>query len=272
MRIRTVKPEFWKHPILTKVDPMVRLLALALLNYADDEGYFYADPDAVRGDLMFREDSKNVLGWLQDLSKLGYIQLCESPESGTLGKVINFTKHQRVDKPRDSSIAPLWDSKNILGTFQDDSKMAPAGKERKGKEGKEGIVLETNLVPAKPKPSDAVNEIFTYWATTMGHEKSKLDPKRTKMIEAALKLGYTVDQLKQAIEGNKRSPFHQGQNDRSTRYDGLDLILRDASKIDSFIAMAEGRAFGGQTLDEFANEVEAQAARIFGHSNEKVVS
>ena len=43
MRIRTLKPEFWSHPVISRQSDAAKLLAIGLLNYADDEGYFYAD-------------------------------------------------------------------------------------------------------------------------------------------------------------------------------------------------------------------------------------
>jgi len=43
-----VKPEFWTHPVLGRQAPEVQLLALGLLNLADDEGYFLADSGLVR--------------------------------------------------------------------------------------------------------------------------------------------------------------------------------------------------------------------------------
>lgn len=129
MRIRTVKPEFWTHRELTKLPPMIRLMCLALLNYADDEGYFWADEDLVRAAIMPREDSKNVLGMIQECSRAGWIRLFSSKE-GPIGHVINFKSHQRIDKPYPSKIKQhiLQEcSKNDLGTFDDHSTSVPAG-------------------------------------------------------------------------------------------------------------------------------------------------
>ncbi len=128
------------------------------------------------------------------------------------------------------------------------------------------------LVSGKPKPSDAVNDVFTYWATTTNHPKARLDPKRTKSIQQALKLGYTVADLKQAIDGNKRSPYHSGKNQTNTVYDSLELILRDASKIDGFIAFSEGTGTNlGQSVDDFMADSKAITERLF-KNNEKVVN
>lgn len=65
-----------------------------------------------------------------------------------------------------------------------------------------------------------------------------MDDKRRKLIRARLKDGYTADALMEAITGCSLSPFHMGENDSGTRYDGLDLIFRDAGKVDQFIGFA----------------------------------
>lgn len=92
------------------------------------------------------------------------------------------------------------------------------------------------------KPSAEVAGVFEYWRETMGKRQSaKLDAKRTRLIKSALK-SHGVDVVRAAIVGCSKSAFHMGQNDRGERYDDLTLILRDASKIESFAAKAEGAA------------------------------
>lgn len=81
-------------------------------------------------------------------------------------------------------------------------------------------------------------ELFDHWRVKMASPRSKLDEPRRKLIIKALK-HYQVDDLKQAINGCANSPFHMGVNDRKTKFNGLDLILRNAEKIDGFIRMAE---------------------------------
>jgi hypothetical protein len=80
-----------------------RILALGLLNLADDEGYFDADPDYIRGAVLFREDSSNVRRMLDELSRSEWIDLCGSPDR-PIGRVTNFRKHQRVDRPQPSRL------------------------------------------------------------------------------------------------------------------------------------------------------------------------
>ena len=103
MRIRTVKPEFWAHPVMSRLAYDTRILALGLLNLADDEGYFDADPDYIRGSVLFREDSSNVRRMLDELSRSEWITLCGRPER-PIGRVVNFRKHQRVDRPQPSRL------------------------------------------------------------------------------------------------------------------------------------------------------------------------
>jgi hypothetical protein len=103
MRIRTIKPEFWQHPVMSRLPYDTRILALGLLNLADDEGYFSADTDYIRGAVLFREDSSNVRRMLDELSRSGWITLCGSTER-PIGRVVHFRKHQRVDRPQPSRL------------------------------------------------------------------------------------------------------------------------------------------------------------------------
>ena len=48
-----------------------------------------------------------------------------------------------------------------------------------------------------------------------------------------------MDQLCQAITGCSLTPHNLGKNDRGQRYDGLQVILRDADQIDRFIRNAQ---------------------------------
>lgn len=82
---------------------------------------------------------------------------------------------------------------------------------------------------------EVVTRIFKYWQTELEHPLSKLDDKRKRCIERALKQGFTIDELESAIRGCKRSPYHMGDNKTGQVYDDLTLILRDASHIENFM-------------------------------------
>lgn len=133
MRIRTIKPDFWIHEGMCSCSEFARLLAIALLNWADDEGYFMANPSLLRGNLFpFLDSSKIIPGALLELSKVGWIQLGIDDQGRHVGVIQNFAKHQRVDKPKPSEI-------KASSSFQDESKMLP------------GFVLESSLLEGKGK-------------------------------------------------------------------------------------------------------------------------
>jgi uncharacterized protein YodC (DUF2158 family) len=54
-------------------------------------------------------------------------------------------------------------------------------------------------------------------------------------IVARLNEGVTVDEMKKAIDGMMRCPWHQGQNDRRRKYDSLELVTRSSRKIHELI-------------------------------------
>lgn len=134
MRIRTIKPEFWGHEILAKQSEFTRLLAIALLNYADDDGYFLAAPQSIRGAVFpFLDDSRKIQGALNELSRIGYVKLGKLQDGRAVGLVVKFANHQVINRPQASKFK---DS----STFTDDSVNTPTqlngGMEWKGKEWK----------------------------------------------------------------------------------------------------------------------------------------
>jgi hypothetical protein len=166
MRIRTIKPEFWMHEGLCSKSEFTRLLAIALLNWADDEGYFLANPVLIRGQVFpFLEDSTKIPRALQELSSVGWIDLGKDDQGRSIGRIKNFAKHQRVDKPNPSKLKASSvfqeDSKNDLGIILEDS--TEEGKGREGnKEGKvhpsdwEGFEEFWTAYPRKTAKSDAL--------------------------------------------------------------------------------------------------------------------
>ena len=87
--------------------------------------------------------------------------------------------------------------------------------------------------------SAEAREIFEYWRQVTKHPRSRMDDKRQKIIVARLKDGYSVDDLKLAAFGCAHSRFHQGENDRHSVFDSVELIYRGADKVDQFIRHGE---------------------------------
>ncbi len=90
-----------------------------------------------------------------------------------------------------------------------------------------------------------VEEVFDYWRKVMNRDKSKLDKKRTAKLILALEHGFSVDDLKKAVDGAKKSPFHRGDNKSGTIYDSIDLIFRNPEKIETFISIFDTQTTPG---------------------------
>ena len=87
-------------------------------------------------------------------------------------------------------------------------------------------------------PSGETKDVFDYWQKFHNHPQAKLDDKRSRAIKARLKDGYSVGELCKAVEGCKYSEYHQGKNDNGMVYDDIELICRNATNVDKFIALA----------------------------------
>lgn len=127
MRIRTLKPDFWKHQIMAQQRAEVRLLAIGLLNLADDEGYFMAHPALIRGELMpFLDKAGPILQMLNELEAIGYLTLARLDDGRDIGHINNFRKHQVINKPARSKIKALLpeSSDNTTTTLPEHSRSA----------------------------------------------------------------------------------------------------------------------------------------------------
>lgn len=107
-RIRTIKPEFWRNEALSELPEFAHMLAAALLNYADDEGYFNANPRLIIAECFpLREPSMDTTVALRELSRIGYVTLGKGVDGRQYGRILAFNKHQTINKPVKSKIANI---------------------------------------------------------------------------------------------------------------------------------------------------------------------
>jgi hypothetical protein len=91
--------------------------------------------------------------------------------------------------------------------------------------------------------AQVVRTVFEHWKSVTHHPRSQLDEKRAILIRARLNDGYTEDDLKLAAFGCAHSRWHQGENDRHQVYDSVELIYRNADKVDQFMRLGEQEQF-----------------------------
>ncbi len=96
---------------------------------------------------------------------------------------------------------------------------------------------EPSITPYSP-PSPA-REVFDYWRQVMDHPRAKLDSKRRNAINARLKEGRSVEDLKRAVDGCSVTPHNMGQNKHRQRYDDIELICRNSPNVERFMGNAE---------------------------------
>ena len=86
---------------------------------------------------------------------------------------------------------------------------------------------------------EGVVAVFEHWSSTLWKRFHDVAPKltdgRRKKIRSRLGEGYTVEQLKAAIDAVTRSPHHMGENDQGKAWIEIDLVFRNAEKVDGWL-------------------------------------
>tara|TARA_Y100000034_G_scaffold64476_1_gene78000 strand:- start:1628 stop:2740 length:1113 start_codon:yes stop_codon:yes gene_type:complete len=101
-RIRTIKPEFWQDETIGDLSPNARLLFLASLNLADDEGLLKWNAAFLRAQVFMYDDLTigDMGGLMQELQDSGIVLTYKDAKQQVYGWVINFRKHQKIDRPQ----------------------------------------------------------------------------------------------------------------------------------------------------------------------------
>lgn len=271
-KIRTVKPDLFRHDALfdaeQKYQLPLRLAFIGLFTCCDREGRFRWKPKQLKLD-VFPFDDLDMSAVLDALAACHFVQKYTF-EGEMYGCVPSWHKHQCVNHreaetqlpaPEVDETPPKKSLKNstlekntgqlpdnaeaCLGTPRGKWKWKGSGKElevemekEKEKEQEREKEVELNVVASRTRTSherEHLEIVFAHWKKTFGHPNAKLDDARQKIIRQALKGGYTVLQLCQAIDGCRQTPHNMGVNEKGQRYDGLQVVLRNADQIDRFI-------------------------------------
>ncbi len=271
-RIRTIKPEFFRHEALFETEKEyqlpLRIAFSGLFTCCDREGRFRWRPRQLKLDIL-PYDEVDFSRVLDVLATRGFIVKYEV-NNEIYGCIPSWNKHQQINHKEAASQLPspgnghVYSSTKSLTKIQDapnqdqvldnqetrephasithnELTLEPprnsCGEKEMEKEvemEKEGKGNGSGNISDKSKTKDDVDFIFNHWKQVMGHPKAVLDKHRREFISAALTLGYAVEELCEAISGCSRTPHNMGANEHGERYDGLHIIFKDANQIDRF--------------------------------------
>ena len=170
----------------------------------------------------------NVLLEFFTLTENGYVN---AKADKTLGKI--YDKSEKAKK----SAEKRWSNQQVKN-----ANALPTDCERNanGMLPNTQYPLPNNPIPKEEKnivrQSDDCRTIFDYWCQVMKKSgNAKLTAERKKLIQARLNDGYTVDQIKQAIDGCAKSDFHMARDGKNTTvFDDLTLICRNGANLEKF--------------------------------------
>lgn len=243
MRARNIKPGLFRNEILGAADPLLTILFEGLWCCADREGRLEDRPLRIKADVLPYRENLDINRYLTVLAQCKFILRYKHGEDHYI-QVLNFLKHQNPHKTEKPSIIP---------EFSDSCTITVNGPLNNGSRPADSLIPDSgftdSLIPEKekkerPTPSrdesraDCVDQIFSHWKERLNHPKAQLGEKRKKLIIARMKDGYSVEDLKEAIDGCARSPYHQGGNTSGMVYDTIELICRDAQHVDQFRKIA----------------------------------
>lgn len=130
-RNRMIRPEFWEDTKIASLSTYSRLFFIALWNFADDEGYIENDHLWLKAK-CFPYDKVSIKELVDELLNSGRIKV-----NNEVIKIINFSKYQRIDRPKKSDLKDRFDehSTNTQRTFDEHSTTKEKLREVKLREG-----------------------------------------------------------------------------------------------------------------------------------------
>ena len=201
MRIRTIKPGFFKHELIADLPPLTRLLFISLWCMADRRGRLEDRPRRIKVECLPFDDC-DVDAMLWDLQEAGFVERYEVEQVQVI-QVTAFEKHQRISGKE--ALAESEFPENTEGSIREAPEKLPGsqegkgviGKERKGKEGPNGLV--------QPAPKFSEDQALAIYQAYPKHEAKQdaLKAIRTALAKIAPDvLLEAVQAYAKATEGN----------------------------------------------------------------------
>lgn len=220
MRIRSIKPEFWRSPDVSDLAIEDRLLFIGLWSYVDDNGVGQDRVSTICADLFAddlsrdpRETLARVSEGLRRLSEAGRI-VRYTVENRDYLSIDNWAKHQRIDKPNKARYpAPTCDDARIRDTLAESSRdtrdtLAPGTGEQRNRGTGEQSSSSTVASDDRPdgpdiEPRPDVDELLDLLDAEIEANGNR-PPKRNKGNRDAMRLildrdEYTIEQTRHVI-------------------------------------------------------------------------
>lgn len=215
MRIRSIKPEFWRSSAISSLDWETRLLFIGLWSYVDDNGVGRDKLASITADLFADDIERDapetfarVSRGLQTLSDAGRITRYEVDGKRYLA-ITNWSEHQKVDKPNkprfpEPNMALTRDDANPRESVATSSRdiretPSPVTEEQRSR----GTEEETSSSEVSdPRPD--IEEVLDYLDAALAANGSKIPTRSRKNVDAARLLldrdGKTIAQVKACID------------------------------------------------------------------------
>lgn len=164
MRIRSIKPEFWRSDDIDALSIPDRLLFIGLWSYVDDNGVGLFSIKNIVGDLfagdMLRDSNETLIRVKEGLKALFERSLIEiySQDGNTYLAITNWGKHQRVPNPNKPRYPrPSADSETPLYLFNE-SLIRPHKSLRTGTGEQRNRGTEEQIPPIAPQGARSESE------------------------------------------------------------------------------------------------------------------
>lgn len=149
-RIRTIKPEFWTDETLAECSPIARLLFVAALNFADDNGNLERSARQLKAQ-AFPYDSIDCEPLVLEMVRTGLLVEYQVADRKYL-HIKGFLTHQKIDRPSKCRIPLYEESMRARITLDEPSSIPRSVREGSLREGKGRECTDLARAPdAKPK-------------------------------------------------------------------------------------------------------------------------
>lgn len=198
MRIRSIKPEFWRSPDVADLSIEDRLLWIGLWSYVDDNGVGKDHAPIIAADLFAFDLSRDapdtlarVSRGLQHLSASGRITRYTLDGDDWL-YVNNWSRHQRIDRPNKPRYPlPTSDDaeirESVASVSRDPRETPSTGTEEQGNRG-----TDTNAQPAVAREPSRFPEWWAIW----GKKKAKGDARKAYSAAVPKKISHDALMVK----------------------------------------------------------------------------